>query len=246
MERSEIFDIAHRRHPIAAPVSRGRVQELLGWLGPGDGARALDLGCGEGEWLQELLLAQPGLVGVGVDHMLPPTAAQRTSERGLDDRVRWVEADASGWSDGPFDVVLCVGASHAFGRLDDMLRAVRQHLRPGGRAVIGDSIWEAGPSPATLAALDLPADAYPGLHGFVQALHAHGFEPTAGHVSTLTEWDDYQLSWSGSLVDWAVHEATSAADRAQALEVAREHRDAWVGGARGELGFATFVVHDLG
>jgi SAM-dependent methyltransferase len=142
-------------------------------------------------------------------------------------------------------VVLCVGASHAFGRLDDMLAAVRRHLRPGGQALIGDSIWDRPPSAAALAALEVTADAYPDLAGLVRAVRHHGFEPSYGHVSTLSEWDDYQLSWTGSLVDWAVREAPTAADRDQVLAVAREHRDSWLSGARGELGFATFVVHDV-
>ncbi len=245
MERSEIFDIAHLRHPIGAPVAPERLRELVGWLSPADGARAVDLGCGEVEWLQELLLAHPGTTGVGIGHMLPASAARRTDERGLSDRVRWIEADAATWDDGAFDVVLCVGASHAFGGLDATLGAVRQRLRPGGQALVGDSIWEGTPSDSALAALDVPADAYPDLAGFVRAVRAHGFEPSFGHVSTLAEWDDYQLSWAGSLVDWAVREAPTAEDRAQALAAARGNRDAWLDGARRELGFATFVLHDV-
>ncbi|MGO1315944.1 MAG: class I SAM-dependent methyltransferase [Cellulomonadaceae bacterium] len=245
MECSEIFDIAHLRHPIAAPVAPERLRELVGWLSPSSDARAVDLGCGEGEWLQELLLAHPQITGVGIDHMLPASAARRADNRKLGARVRWIETDAASWSDGLFDVVLCVGAGHAFGRLEDMLVAVRRHLRPGGQALIGDSIWQAPPSAAALAALEVSADAYPDLAGLVRAVRAHGFEPSFGHVSTLSEWDDYQFSWTGSLVDWAVREASTVEARDQALTVAREHRDAWLSGARRELGFATFVVHDV-
>jgi SAM-dependent methyltransferase len=245
VERSEIFDIAHRRHPIGAPVAPERLRELVGWLSPSDGARAVDLGCGEGEWLQELLLAYPGITGVGIDHMLPASAARRAEERTLSDRVRWIETDAATWDDGVFDVVLCVGASHAFGRLEDMLAAVRRRLRPGGQALVGDSIWEGSPSASALAALEVSADAYPDLVGFVRAVREHGFEPSYGHVSTVAEWDDYHFSWTGSLVDWAVREAPTTEDRDQALAAARGNRDAWLSGARGELGFATFVLHDI-
>lgn len=246
MERSEIFDIAHLRHPVGAPVAPGRLRELVGWLSPGDGARAVDLGCGEGEWLQELLLANPGCTGAGIDLMLPASASRRADERQLGDRVSWIETDAATWHDGVFDVVLCVGASHAFGGLEDMLGAVRRHLRPGGQALIGDSIWEGTPSASALAALEVSAGAYPDLAGLVRAFREHGFEPSYGHVSTLAEWDDYQFSWTGSLVDWAMRAASTTEDRDQALAAARGNRDAWLGGARGELGFATFVLHDAG
>jgi cyclopropane fatty-acyl-phospholipid synthase-like methyltransferase len=137
------------------------LRELVLWLSPPAGGRAVDLGCGEGEWLQELLLAQPGLAGVGIDHMLPDAAAERTAQRGLADRVRWIETDAATWSGGLFDVVLCVGASHAFGRLENMLAAVRRHLRPGGQALVGDTIWEGAPSASALAALEASPDDFP-------------------------------------------------------------------------------------
>jgi trans-aconitate methyltransferase len=60
VNRSQIFDIAHLRHPIAAPVAPERLRDLVGWLSPPTGGRAVDLGCGEGEWLQELLSPSPG------------------------------------------------------------------------------------------------------------------------------------------------------------------------------------------
>ncbi|MNW63794.1 hypothetical protein D3C74_420260 [compost metagenome] len=126
-----------------------------------------------------------------------------------------------------------------------MLAAVRRRLRPGGQALIGDSIWEGAPSASALAALEVSVDAYPDLAGFVQAIHEHGFEPSYGHVSTLAEWDDYQFSWTGSLVDWAVRGAPTTEDRDQVLAAARENRNAWLSGARRELGFATFVLHDI-
>jgi SAM-dependent methyltransferase len=245
VDRAQIFDIAHRRHPIAAPVGPEQLRALVGWLSPDPGGRAVDLGCGEGEWLQELLLGHRGLTGVGVDHMLPGSAAGRSAQRGLGERVRWLEADAATWSEGLFDVVLCVGASHAFGRLEDMLAAVRTHLRPGGQALIGDTIWEGTPSAAALSVLEAAPDEFPDLAGLGRACREHLFEPSYGHVSTLAEWDEYEFSWTGSLVDWALREATTAADRDQALAAAREHRDAWLGGWRQQLGFATRVLHDV-
>jgi SAM-dependent methyltransferase len=245
MDRSEIFDIAHRRHPIAAPVSPLSLQALLSWLQPTVGGRAVDLGCGEGEWLQELLLDQPEMTGVGVDHMLPSTAAQRSEQRQLTDRVNWVEADASAWRDGLFDVVLCVGASHAFGGLHEMLTAVRKHLRAGGQAIVGDSIWEGEPSAAALSALEVTADAYPQLAGLIEIMQQHGLEPSFIHVSTVGEWDDYEFCWSGSLVDWALREAPTAQDREQVLAVARDHRRDYLQGWRNQFGFVTAVLQDV-
>ena len=99
--------------------------------------------------------------------------------------------------------------------------------------------------PGALSALDAAADDFPDLAGFTQQVHEALFEPGFGHVSTLAEWDDYEWSWTGSLVDWALHDAATDAAREHALAAAREHRQQWLGGYRSVLGFATVVLHDL-
>jgi len=136
-------------------------------------------------------------------------------------------------------------ASHAFGDLPTTLAALRRHLRPGGQVLLGDTFWQAPPAPQALSALDAAADDFPNLTGFVHQVHEASFEPGFGHVSTLAEWDDYEWSWTGSLVDWALNDAATDADREHALAAARKHRQQWLGGYRSVLGFATVVLHDL-
>ena len=245
MDRSELSDIAHAHHPVAAPVSPANVRMLVDRLVLPTGGRAVDLGCGHGVWLAELLAAHPTVTGVGLDLDLPADVAAAARDRGVGDRVRWEQGDAAGWADGAFDVVLCVGATHAFGGLDGTLAAVRRHLRPGGQVLLGDGIWEGPPSAAAQEALGDWPGGLTDLAGLLDRARVHGFEPGYGHVSTLGEWDDYEFSWTGSLVAWALRDARTDEDREQALATAREHRDAWLQGWRRELGFATVVLHDL-
>lgn len=244
MERSEISRIAHRNHPIAAPVSHEAARTLLSTLHLGDG-RIVDLGCGNGEWLLGLLELNPAVSGVGVDLHLPAEAGEAAERRGLASRVRWVHGDAATWDDGLFDTVMCIGASHVFGGLSGTLDAVRRQLVAGGQVLLGDAIWETPPSAAAKAALDADEDDFPTLSGLLANARDHGFEPSFGHISTLAEWDDYEWSWTGSLTRWALREAPTEQDRRQALDVARDHRDGWIGGYRGELGFVTVVLDDV-
>ena len=245
MDRNALSDIAHRRHPVAAPVDPGRVRELLTWLAPPTGGRVVDLGSGHGAWLFELLAAREDLTGVGVDLSLPQGLTQSAQERGVSDRVTWQQADAVQWSGGAFDVVKCVGASHAFGGLRGTLAAVRNHLRPGGQVLLGDTFWQSAPTPQALSALEAAVEDFPDLAGVMDGVREASFEPSFGHVSTLAEWDDYEWSWTGSLVDWAVHEAPTDAEREEALAAARQHRQQWLGGYRQVLGFVTVVLHDV-
>jgi SAM-dependent methyltransferase len=248
MDRAQISRIAHSDHPIAAPVSMPLVRKLLERLDPAVSGRVVDLGCGAGAWLFDLLECRPDLTAIGVDTALHPGGEARARERGLADRLTWVEADAATWApaDGaPLDAVLCIGASHAFGGLSGALDALRRHLRAGGRALLGETIWEKHPSIAAQEALDAGPDDFPTLAGLVDAVQRHGFEVGYAHVSSAQEWDDYEWSWTGSLIAWAQRDGVSAEDREQALAAARSHRRSWIEGYRGELGFVTAVLHDI-
>jgi len=246
MDRSELSLIAHRDHPIAAPVSEERLQQLVEKLtAPAEGS-VLDLGCGFGAWLLRTLDAHPGLRGVGVDisRAALAEADREAARKGLSGSVRWIESDGADWTNGTFDIVICVGAGHIFGGLDGTLSALRTHLRPGGQVLLGDAIWERPPSQAAQEALQAGAEEFPDLAGLVRRVRDHNFEIAYGHVSTVQEWDEYEWSWTGSLVRWALDQATGSQRRTEALSAAREHRDAWLNGYRKQLGFATLVLID--
>jgi SAM-dependent methyltransferase len=244
VDRALISAIAHRWHPIAAPVSDENLGRLVGRLELPAAARILDLGCGFGEWLLAALEAVPDAVGVGIDTSAPALEQARAGAeaRKLTERVSFEEADAAGWEGGPFDAVLFVGATHALGGLATALPAVRRHLRPGGRLLLGEGVWEVAPSPAALASIQAEPGELPELPELISELRRFGFEPGFGHVSTPAEWDAYEWSWTGALAGWALEDPE---ERAEALEIARTHRSEWLAGYRGQLGFVTLVLHDL-
>lgn len=242
VDRAETSRIAHTHHPVAAPVSDATVARLLERLDPPLGSRVLDLGCGSGAWLVELLARRPDLTGVGVDTHLHPDRVARANARGVGDRLTWHQGDAAEWWDGGHGAVLCIGASHAFGGPAAMLDAVATHLAAGGRALVGDGFWEDRPSSAAQEALDAGPEDFPTLGGLVALAEDRGWAVTYAHVSSAEEWDDYEWSWTGSLTEWALRPDTPADDRAHAIEAAEQHRRAWLEGYRGELGFLTAVL----
>ncbi|MFJ5234931.1 SAM-dependent methyltransferase [Kitasatospora sp. NPDC088391] len=242
MERHEISRIAHRDHPIAAPLSDESVKWLLARLlrGRADG-RLLDLGCGEAAWPVRALAAHPGLRAVGVDTGAAGLeAGRRSAERaGVADRLGLRHADVREFTAAePFDAVLSVGAAYAFGGLGPTLAAVRPLLAPGGAVLLGESYWEGEPSPL---ARELFGDELFDLSGTVDAVRAAGWEPVAGHTSTRAELDAYEWAWTGSLTDWAL-DRPAGPDREQALRTADAHRREWLTGYRSAFGFVTLVL----
>lgn len=242
MERHEISRIAHRDHPIAAPLSDETVRRLLERVlrGRGEG-RLLDLGCGEAAWTVRALAAHPGLRAVGVDlDAAALEAGRRSAERvGVARRLGLHHVDAREFEAvEPFDAVLCVGATHAFGGLGPTLAAVGPLLAPGGAVLVGEGFWADEPSPLDL---EVFGDGLSDLPGTVAAVRDAGWFPVAGHTSSREELDGYEWAWTGSLTDWAL-DRPAGPEREQALRVAAEHRGEWLTGYRRSFGFVTLVL----
>lgn len=134
--------------PDERPADPGRVERMLAsltvlaretaagtvdaCLSPAPGARrALDLGGGHGEYALEL--ARRGLHVIMQDR---PEVVERARRRGLD--AAGVELFAGDFfevlPDGPFDLVLCSGVTHAYDgeRNLELFRRIRPLLSPDG------------------------------------------------------------------------------------------------------------------
>lgn len=240
MQRAQLSRIAHTDHPIAVPLGEDSVDRLLARAVPRDDAHVLDLGCGGAEWLLRALAANPELRADGVDvaEQALAHAARTAHERGLADRLTLHQADAASFvAADPFDLVISVGAAHAFGGLPGTLAAAREHLAPGGRVLVGDGLWAQEPTSGAIEMLGELAD----LPTTVDQVVAAGWTPVYGHVSTRAELDDYEWCWTGSLAAWALDHPGDP-DRAQALTTATAHRDGWLRGYRECFGFVCLVL----
>jgi SAM-dependent methyltransferase len=244
MDRQRLSSIAHTHHPVAAPVSGLHVNRLLRRADRQPAARILDLGCGAAAWSLAALALHPDGHADGVDtnpHALE-RAAGAAAERGLADRLTLHERDARAYvPDGDHDLVLCVGSTHAFGGFAEALRLAGRHVNPYGILIVGEGFWQAPPTPEALAALDARPEDFTDLAGLAEAAERAGWTPVYAHVSDAAEWDDYEWSWIGSLTGWAL-DNPGHPGAAEALAVAREHRDQWLRGYRDVLGFATLVL----
>jgi cyclopropane fatty-acyl-phospholipid synthase-like methyltransferase len=240
VNREQISRLAHTDHPIAAPLDDDSVRRLLEHGVPHDDAHVLDVGCGGAEWLLRALTTYPRLRAEGVDVSEGALAHARRAAhtRGVHERLALHHADAAEFtSSRTFDLVLSVGAAHAFGGLPATLAAVREHLAPGGRVLVGDGFWAREPSPEAVEMLGDLAD----LPTTIDRVVADGWIPVHGHISTRQELDAYEWAWTGSLAAWAL-DHPDAPDSEQALTAATAHRDQWLRGYRDAFGFVCMVL----
>ncbi|MCB9651579.1 MAG: class I SAM-dependent methyltransferase [Deltaproteobacteria bacterium] len=173
-----------------APLGRPRADHIAGFLARAGGS-VVDLGCGAGALATLIAERSPGTQVLGLD--LDPTLIMRAKRAaGLQDCLRFEVADVTTWP-GVADAAVCIGASHAFGGSAAMFRWLSERV---GAAVVGDGIWWRDPDPENLERLGpMPR----GVDALAALAEAEGWRVEHRDVSTLEEWDEFELGWIGGV-----------------------------------------------
>ncbi|MFF9685154.1 SAM-dependent methyltransferase [Streptomyces sp. NPDC014623] len=227
------------------PLSEDHAARLIAACAPGPGARIADFGSGWGELLMRLVEAAPGSTGDGIE--TDPEAVARgvrlADGRGLGDRVRFHEVPAAEHRGDGYDLVLSIGAAHAWpGGTPDALKALRAAVRPGGRVLFGDGFWEREPSPAALEGLGAEPDDFGTLLGMVRQAEAAGLRPLQVTVADQREWDLFESAANiGRGERWALANPGHPL-HAGVTEAVDARRTGYYGGYRGTLGLAYLVL----
>ena len=213
-----------------APMTGTTADQIVTTFATADPIQILDVGCGWAELLLRLLTACPTARGHGIDHdaVLIARATRNAATRSLSDRVTFSAdiADAQ-----PSDIVVCVGSEHVFGSFNDALSGLRDIVRPGGRLLLGTSIWEQSPTPEQVETYgDLPV-----LRDLIAGATALGWRPLGLTLASAHDWDHFEF---GFLADWEtmIMSTSDPTESDQARQAADEHRDNYLD-RRGILGF---------
>jgi cyclopropane fatty-acyl-phospholipid synthase-like methyltransferase len=220
------------------PLSEIHATLLLDRLQIGRRDTVLDLGCGWGE----LLLRGVGGygasgIGVDTDGLLLERGRHAAAQRGLQDRVTFVQGPAQEWRE-PADRVFCVGASHAWGGARRALPGLARLLAPGGRLLFGDGVWA---TPPTEPARKLFGDDVLPLPELQRLIAAAGWRVLHRTVAGLDEWDEFEESWRAGREEWRLAHAGDPRAAAIATELA-ERLTEYVDVYRGVLGFTYLVL----
>lgn len=109
------------------------------------GGVAVDLGCGNGWYLRELAARQPRLRGIGLDGFAAniEQARERAAAAGLGERLSFQVGDLHRFAiDEPVDLIAMNRAlHHVWNEKENVFRILREHLAPGGFAVIWEPVW---------------------------------------------------------------------------------------------------------
>ncbi|WP_238597982.1 SAM-dependent methyltransferase [Saccharothrix sp. ALI-22-I] len=231
----------HAYRDFNAPLSDTKAYDLITTLQPLAGATVVDYGCGWAELLLRAVEQEPTARGVGVDSddYAIIRGRRNVEARGLASYVRLDLADVTTWEAEPADVVISIGASHAWGRTKDTLEAMRTRLRPGGTLLLGDGFWERPPSPKSV---EIFGEAGFGtLPELVDLAMTCGYRLLSLTTATQDEWDSFESRGYAARERWLLeHPDDPRADEVRAT--VDDRREGWLKGYRGELGFAYLTL----
>ncbi len=232
--------LAHAGRAILGPLSPGALGEALGGLSLPAPPAVLDVGCGKGELLLQAL-ERLGGTGVGVDPnpAFLAEAAARARGRVPEGTVSWVLArlDEARLPEGAFSLLLCVGATHAFGGTAEALAGAHRWLGAGGRALLGVGYARRTPDPDYLSFLGAGPGELPPLPELVAQAREAGWRVEAVRESSLAEWDDYEEGYAAAVERWLAASPGDPEAPAFAARIAA-WRDAYRRWGRETLGVA--------
>ncbi|NUV66709.1 MULTISPECIES: cyclopropane-fatty-acyl-phospholipid synthase family protein [unclassified Streptomyces] len=232
------------------PLSEDHAARLIAACDPAPGSRIVDLGSGWGELLMRLVESAPGATGDGVE--TDPAAVARgrrlAEERGLTDRVRFHETPAAEWTEGGYDLAVSIGSSHAWPggtareSTGNAFTALAAAVRPGGRVLFGEGIWQREPTPAALEGLGAAPGDYGSLLELIRLAESAGLRALQVTVADEREWDLFESEgpigrgqrWALANPDHPLHAAVTAEIDAR--------RTGYYGGYRSSFTLAYLVL----
>jgi len=234
----------HDTRVFNSPLGTEHAERLVTELSPSQEACALDVGCARGELLAHWMELGGGRC-FGVDPDRDEVARARRRLARFADRVRLQSATVQDATlQAPFDAVMCVGATHAFGGVGDALaasyRALAELLRPGGRMLVGHGFWKQPPPADYLAATGIDPAELTTHADNLELGESLGLRARYVSASSQSEWDAFEAG-SGAAVERLLDARPDDADLRAKAEQRRAWRRAYLRWGRDTMGFGFYV-----
>lgn len=229
------------------PISSEKVDRLVSVLDMPSNARALDAGCGRGEFLIRVVEAT-GANGIGIDLDPACIAAARKSAAGriAAESYEFREGDIQHEPLEPnsIELAICVGSTHAFGAGEaaypNTLQSLSGIVRPGGMILVGEGYWKQPPNPEYLKLIGEPVGIYRNHAENISFAERHGLVPLYATVSSDDEWDDFEWRHRISIERQATRRPDDPATQRK-LKRSREWRDGYLQWGRSTMGFGFYL-----
>ncbi len=244
--RRNFHQIAYAALEVCNALERVDLAACVARTGLGAGARALEIGAGNGE-VTVVLARDFGMTvdAVELDWGMAALAQGRIDAAGAADRVTLhrlrsdtVLADLSG-----LDLICVIGATEPTGEgvrePRAMLEGLRPHLKDGGWVIWGDLFWKDEP-PETLRRVMELSNLYATHEGWQAAAREAGYEVVSAQTSSDATWDRYLGAMDRAARDWIAANPTAVERRV--VEASADRVKSMFDFGRPWLGFGLYLL----
>ena len=206
--RTSFHRIAYEALDVCNALEMATVDRALALSGLTPGGRALDIGTGNGA-ISARLAAHFGLEVLAVERDPAMAALARERTDGLTVRVAEMTSTAALNAEGPFDLIVVIGATDPAGPgsrdPEVAMERLREHLIPGGFILWGDLVWTDAP-PEPLRMIVEASNTYRSDAGYRAAAEGAELEVVFAELSSDATWDHYKTTMDAAARAWlAVH-----------------------------------------
>lgn len=246
MNSSRFSYVAHGQLPVWNPVHPSHLQRYVSQLALPDGSSILDIGCGRG-YLLGRILSQYQVNGIGVDSsaLAIGAAARDMADMVKAGRVTFLEREfvTSDHAAASFDLVICIGSTHAAGGYQQTLKTARRLLSASGQLLVGEGYWKNPPTAEYLEFLKMAAEDHTTHQGNQTIGVDSGFELLCCSECSHEEWDAYEDQYARNIEEF-VSENPHDPDAEAMLQRIRPWREAYLRWGRDTLGFGLYLLRN--
>jgi len=227
------------------PISEAKMAQYIDTLQLTSDQSVHDVGCGCGEVLIRIH-ERYSVRGTGIDKTgsLIAEATKRLQARTASDAVRFEVGDINEFTVQPstMDLVVCLGATHAFGlgsdAYENAISKICPMLRSGGMILVSDGYLKqpAGKEYRSLLGDDVPDCTTH--ESNVAVWQSQGLIPIGAWTSSLDEWDEFEWKYQRIFERRASAGDESAIKR---LASRREWMKAYLKHGRDTLGYGVYL-----
>ena len=240
--RTSFHRIAYEALEVCNALEIAAVDRAVVLSGLPAGARALDIGTGNGA-VAGRLAQRFGMAVTAVERDPAMADLARARTAGLDVRVAEMTSTAALDAEGPFDLMVVIGATDPAGpgsrEPEVAMERLREHLNPGGFILWGDLVWTDTP-PEPLRLIVEAANTYRSDRGYRQAAERAGLAVVSAEMSSDATWDRYVGVMDGAARAWLA--AHPDAPEAGAVRASADRVKAMFDFGREYIGFGLYLL----
>lgn len=241
MSRQQLSSEAHKHLSHANPLTVDQMHYLLEAALARKPQTVLEVGCGAGEFA--IALAKHNslhVVALDTNPYALERATAAVSVTSLLGTIEFRQSPATQYMGEPVDLLVCIGASQAFGSPRQALQALRSLLKPSGALVFAELNWATKPSADFLNFLGTLEEDYWAVEEGENALAEAGFQVELNIVASADAWHRYEADLLKGKLEFA--KSLPADKTAEVVEAATTWFRAYETQGRHFLGFSAYVA----